>query len=344
MAVGDQQVEGVGTEIHGRDSHTFRLSPLEERAGYRQAMSHDDLIAEARFRAMGTDVTVLALGAGSDALMAAADAIERLEAKWSRFRPTSELCRVNEAAGSPVVVSPETFALVQRAVDAWGFTDGHYDPTILPALLAAGYDRSFDELVPSESAPAGEPVPSPGCAGIVLDWVVGSVQLPRGVAIDLGGIGKGYAADLVARDLVEAGARGVLVNLGGDLRAIGDAPPSHGWVVEVDDPLGTRATGLLAIAAGAVATSTRLRRAWARAGRLMHHIVDPRSGRPAQAGLASVTVVAGEAWRAEVLAKAAFIAGPTAGARVITEAGATGLLVGDDGRVHELDGLAGFRA
>ena len=308
----------------------------------------DEIIPEeiehAQFRAMGTDVSVLALGAGGDLGAVAADAIEALEAKWSRFRPTSELCRLNDAVGAPVVVSPETFDLVARAVDAWQFTGGRYDPTILPALIAAGYDRSFDELAPDNGAPVGDPVPAPGCAGIVLDPIVHAIRLPPGVALDLGGIGKGYAADLVARDLVRSPDwHGVLVNLGGDLRSMGESPAPHGWVIEVDDPLGTGATGLLSLSTGAVATSTRLRRAWTRAGREMHHLVDPRTGLPGGSGVASVTVIAGDAWRAEVLAKAAFLAGSVDGGRLVTDAGATGLLVTDDGAVVELDGLSAFR-
>ena len=170
------------------------------------------------FRAMGTDVTVLALGGRSDLGAWAAEAIERLEEKWSRFRPGSELCAVNDAAPDPVVVSGETYALVERSVDAWRRTGGRYDPTVLSAVVAAGYDRDFDAVAAEGPGPAREPAPAPGCADIVLDPVVRTVAVPRDVAIDLGGIGKGYAADLVSREL-RADADGVLVNLGGDLRA-----------------------------------------------------------------------------------------------------------------------------
>jgi thiamine biosynthesis lipoprotein len=306
-----------------------------------------------RFRAMGTDVEVLVLGdpgAAEAAGALAAAAIEQLEARWSRFRPTSELCRLNAAAGAPVIVSPETLALVEHAVDAWHSTGGLYDPTILAALEAAGYDRSFESLDRDADRDAsdtpGPTAPAPGCAGVVLDRVVRAVRLPLGVTLDLGGIGKGYAADLVAAELmgVEAAPwRGVLVNLGGDLRAMGAAPAPAGWVIEIDDPLATGATGLLALASGAVATSTRLRRAWARDGRPLHHLIDPRTGVPAESGLASVTVVAGDAWRAEVLAKAAFVAGVAAAGAVVTDGGATGLLVTDAGDVVELAGLDAFR-
>lgn len=299
---------------------------------------------------MGTDVEVLALGA-DDAAMAmlgalAADALEAREARWSRFRPSSELCRLNDATGAPVVVSPDTFALIARAVDAWRDTDGAYDPTVLHALAAAGYDRDFDAVAATSDAVPSASAAAPGCAGIELDDLVSAVRLPPGVALDLGGIGKGAAADQVSAELLDrgvAGVRGVLVNVGGDLRARGEAPSPHGWVVTIDDPLHTGATGLLALAEGAITTSTKLRRTWTRGDRTIHHLIDPRTGAPAESGLASVTVVSGEAWRAEVLAKAAFIAGLDDGRALIEEAGATGLFVTDDADVVELHGLSAFR-
>ena len=114
------------------------------------AVTESALAPPARFRAMGTDVEVLAVGA-DDAEMAvlgelAADALEVREARWSRFRPTSELCQLNDAAGAPVMVSPSTFSLIARAVDAWRDTGGRYDPTVLAALEVAGYDRDFDAI------------------------------------------------------------------------------------------------------------------------------------------------------------------------------------------------------
>ena len=300
---------------------------------------------------MGTDVEVLAVGA-DDSVMAqlgalAAGALEAREAKWSRFRATSELCRLNGAAGAPVVVSPDTFALIERAVDAWRDTGGRYDPTVLAALEAAGYDRDFDTVTRTGATVSGAHPAVPGCADVELDRLISAVRLPRGVTLDLGGIGKGDAADGVSDELLGAGlrgVRGVLVNLGGDLRARGEAPAPHGWVVDVDDPLATGRTGLLAFGEGAIATSTKLRRAWdGGGGRVLHHLIDPRTGEPAESGLASVTVVAGEAWRAEVLAKAAFVAGADDGGALVGRAGATGLLVTDDGDVVELPGLAAFR-
>jgi len=319
----------------------------------------DEVLTATRFRAMGTDVEILVLGPVDESVAGelgerGATAIERLESKWSRFRPTSELCRLNAAGGSPVIVSQETLSVIERAVDAWKATGGRYDPTILRALEAIGYDRDFETMPKQqgdsgqmESRAAARPAEAAarpeGCAGISVDRLIGAVILPPGVALDLGGIGKGFAADLVATELLAAGARGVLVNMGGDLRALGEPPAPGAWVVEIDDPLGTGRTGMVTLGTGAIATSTRLRRAWEQDGRPQHHLIDPRTGEPAHSGLASVTVISGEAWRAEVLAKAAFVAGAQDGAALVEESGGTGLFVTDDGEVLELAGLDGFR-
>lgn len=296
------------------------------------------------FRAMGTDVEVIVVDGPPDAGLQAQARVDALEARWSRFLPDSELSRLNAAAGAPAVVSQLTFDLVERACEAWELTGGLFDPTVLTALEAAGYDRTFEAVDRDRTESAAPGAPAPGCGAIELDRLVRAVRLPSGVRLDLGGIGKGYTADLVANELYEAGAAGVCVNLGGDLRVIGEAPDgAPAWVVAVEDPSGAHDLGNLALLEGAVCTSTRVRRAWRRAGRDLHHLLDPSSGEPATTGLMSVTVLAGEAWLAEVLAKAAFVSGPEDGASLVAEQGATGLFVHDDGTVEDLDGLEAFR-
>lgn len=303
-------------------------------------------VTETHFRAMGSDAHLVLVDADPRLLEDAREHLELLEARWSRFRASSELSALNARPGRPVVVSEDTCALIARAVGAWHATRGRFDPTILPALRVAGCDRDFATVVVDDdgaiaTAPRA-PMPALGCAGIVVDAPARAVTLPDGVTLDLGGIGMGYAADLLAASLLRAGARGACVNLGGDLRVAGKPPEGDAWTVEVDDPF-RRGTGSIDVVSGAVATSSRLRRAWRRRGRDEHHRVEPATGRPARTGLASVTVVAVEAWWAEVLAKAAFVAGPIEGARVVTGAGATGLFVYDDGRVEDLPGLDAFR-
>jgi len=275
---------------------------------------------------MGTDVHLSVLGDPA-LLVDARDLLEALEVRWSRFRPDSELSRINDGGSRPVTVSQDTFALVALAVHAWRATGGRFDPTVHDAVCAAGYDRSFEVLRPVDRGWAEVP----GCSGIRLDPLYDRVHLPPGVRLDLGGIGKGRAADLVAEALVRDGARAVVVNLGGDLRIAGprlDEP----LVVTVDDPLRPGgAAAVVQLHSGALATSSTAARRWVVDGEVRHHLIDPSSGRPATAGLAAVTVLAADTAWAEVLAKAALVAGPRDGAALLEEAAAPALLLADDG-------------
>ncbi|MCP3818825.1 FAD:protein FMN transferase [Streptomyces sp. A3M-1-3] len=289
--------------------------------------------AEARFPVMGSAGHLLVAGGpGLELLALARSRLAALESLWSRFRADSELCRLNASPGRWVQLSAPTAALVRQAVRAWEATGGLFDPTVLPALEAAGYTRSFPDL-PPELPSGAAPAPAPGCAGIEIED--DRVRLAPGVRLDLGGIGKGYAADLVAQELLAAGAEGACVNLGGDVRVTGRAPGTGAWTVAVEDEArpGTD-LAWLALAEGAVATSTRLRRRWQRQGRQLHHLIDPTSGAPAAGTVVTVTVVAAEAHWAEVLAKAALIAGPPAGVALLEAHGVAGLLVTEDGTAH----------
>jgi thiamine biosynthesis lipoprotein len=293
---------------------------------------------------MGTTAHVVVVaddGGDADALLETAAArLDELEARWSRFLPTSEVSRLNAAGGAPVVVSPDTMLLIERAVAGWRSTAGRFDPTVLPALVAAGYDQTFDDL-PADAGADAVPQPSPGCAGIEIDPIVHSVRLPRDVAFDAGGIGKGLAADLVVAQLRLAGAQGVCMNIGGDLRVEGDGPRGDGWTIDLDHPLGAASPGRVHLRAGAVASTWRTKRAWGN-DKSRHHLIDPVTGAPAFTGLAGVSVLTAEAWWAEVLAKAAFLAGPDAGAALIEEHGAVGLLVDDHGVAHNAGAMETF--
>ena len=150
-------------------------------------------------------------------------------------------------------------------------------------------------------------MPAPGLAGVHVDDVAGAATL-GGAGFDPGGIGKGMAADLVASDLVESGAAAALVDLSGDLRMVGD--PSSPWTIGIEDPLEPRRTLLtMALTDGAVATSSDRRRRWPTPDGEAHHLIDPTTGAPATSGLAGVSVLAGEAWWAEVLTKVVLVGG-----------------------------------
>jgi thiamine biosynthesis lipoprotein len=147
-----------------------------------------------------------------------------------------------------------------------------------------------------------------GCGGIQLDIARGRVRVPRGTSLDPGGIGKGLAADIVAAEVLERGSTGVLVNIGGDMRMAG-RPPEGGWVVAVEDPRRPGSEWLrLALTDGAVATSSALRRRWRQGEVDCHHVMDPRTGRPATGSTVAVTAVAQTAWWAEVVATSLLVA------------------------------------
>ena len=267
------------------------------------------------------------------ATMWARDRLHELEARWSRFVPDSEVSRLNAASGSPVVVSGDTRGLVERAIEGWRRTQGLFDPTVLDALVAQGYDRDFDAIDHAAPAPTN-PRSAPGCAGITVDRVVGAVRLPRGVHFDPGGIGKGFAADLVAAELMARDVDGACVNLGGDLRVEGRSPDDRGWIVDLEHPLTGRSMTHVRLRNGAVASTWRTRRVWGPPPARRHHLIDPGTGTPATTGLAGTTVLTGRAWWAEVLAKAAFLEGATRGSALLAAHQASGFLVDDDGTVH----------
>jgi thiamine biosynthesis lipoprotein len=265
-----------------------------------------------QWRAMGTEVNVLVSG-DPWLLVLARHRVADLESRWSRFIPDSEVSRLNRAHGQAMAVSTETLRLVRVAIEGWRRTDGLYDPTVLGDLVRAGYDRSLELL------PASRPVePMSAWRRGAGEIHVGDdqVRLPDGVGFDPGGVGKGLAADIVAAELLAAGADRVLVDIGGDLRVAGRAP-AGGWSIALPEG------GTVRLDGGGVATSGPSRRRWLVAGQTRHHLVDPRTGRPADIPSdRAVTVVAAEAWQAEVLATAAVVAGPGLGDELVRCAGA----------------------
>ncbi len=262
--------------------------------------------------------------------------LEQLEAAWSRFRPDSDVARLDRQAGSgPVSVSADTADAVGRALSLWYVTDGRFDPTIRRALEAAGYDRTFRMVASDGPVPAAAPRPAPGCDGLRVDRVHSTVSVPDGAALDLGGIGKGLAADLVATGLIARGARGACVALGGDVRVAGTGPDGDAWLIPVEDPLDESKTLCTRRLDGsAIVTSTTRFRRWTRGGRELHHLIDPQTGTSADRGVTAVIAAGDEAWWAEGVAKAALIAGVTDGLELLERLGVAALVVDDDGHHH----------
>jgi thiamine biosynthesis lipoprotein len=263
---------------------------------------------------MGTVARVVLVGAAAPPLDDVVAELERLERMWSRFRDDSELARLSAGDGHHSLVSHPTAMLLERAVWAWRRSGGRFDPTVLEAVRAAGYDRTFSEVAdpsPDAAAPSTVAVaprgsdrvsvgtPAPGCGDIEVDTRLDLVRLPVGVGIDPGAIGKGLAADLVATAAVERGADAAMVSIGGDLRVAGEAP-REGWEIELDHHLADPAR--VNVLDGAIATSSTLRRRWRTAEGPAHHVIDPRTGRPSTGPVVACSVLAAEAWWAEALA------------------------------------------
>ena len=295
--------------------------------------------AERRFRIMGSDGHVIVVGDDAAALVDRAQArLDALEQKWSRFIADSEVNELTRRAGEAVTVSDETALLVRRAVEAWRMSGASFDPTVLGDMIRAGYDRSFDTLGPAPRS--GLSSLMHGCADIEVDANV--VRIPAGTGFDPGGIGKGLAADLVTTELIEAGAAGVCVNVGGDLRVRGASPTGDGWTVGIDHPWLDEPIALVGLSDGAMATSTTLKRHWETEGEARHHLIDPGTGRPSTSDLTLVTVIATEGWIAEILAKAVLLRGNEHPFDLVGGTGAEALCIDADGRLQATDGFTAF--
>jgi thiamine biosynthesis lipoprotein len=288
------------------------------------------------FRSMGTDVTVaapsLAIGARRRLAEAVAEVFARNESRFSRFRGESELLALNRAVG-PTVVSPEMFEVLRSARRFHERTDGIFDPSVGSALTALGYDRSFASG--SLDRPNGmASVRRHSFAEVLFDEATRTVVKPRDAQIDFGGIVKGRTVDEAAKLLPASGA----IDAGGDAVLRGSGPTGTGWKVDIEDPRDAgRTVANLVVRDRAVATSGINRRRWNVGGEIVHHLIDPRSGRSAHTDLAQVTVVADRAEDAEVIAKAVLVLGVNQGAEVLRrfdDAGA--ILIALDGTITRL--------
>lgn len=240
------------------------------------------------FEAMGTTCSLF----GDGDLAAGERWVRDVEARVTRFESDNELARLNGSHGRWVQVSDELEQMLRASLRAFEVSAGLVNIAVLPSMLAIGYTRPLARGAGAATLDTG-PAPS---LPVVLEVSRGLARLAPGAGIDLGGIAKGWMADRLCERLGDNS----LVNLGGDLRAFGRGPDGNGW------PVGIAGQTYLLNDAGVATSSTRHRR-W---GENLHHLIDPRTGLPAQSGLSDVSVVAPTATDAEMTAKAALIAGP----------------------------------
>lgn len=305
----------------------------------------------AHWRALGTSIV---LRVGEPGGLARAEAVVRRELEaidraCSRFREDSELTALNRRAGATTRVSPLLGEALDVALRAAALTDGDVDPTIGRALELAGYDRDYELLdrdatgepdaAPAQRIPRVRVRSLPGWQAVKLVARTGSVRLPAGVSIDLGASAKAWAADRAAAAAGSQCGCGVLVGVGGDIAAHGDAPDG-GWEIFVTDDHrdGPSAPGeMVTIRSGGLATSSTAVRRWNQGGRAMHHILDPATGEPVRETWRTVSVAAGSCADANTAATAAIVRAADA-VPWLTRLGLPSRLVGWDGSVTKIAG------
>ena len=304
---------------------------IRPRAGVpSSARTHADSLRADRRPAMGGTASITLVGGPPQLLDDCFELLGELEQAWSRFREDSDVSRLNWSQGRPVRVRPCTARLVAELINAWALTDGDFDPTVLPRLVASGYDTSRVDasrrtILPETAAWPGD------VAGIDIAGL--DIRLPLGTTLDPGGLGKGLAADMIAELALDRGADGVLAEVGGDLVVAGQAPDATAWTIGIDDPFTpAELLSVIRLARGSVATSSRLVRVWAGADGPAHHLIDPDTGVSAVTPTVTSTVIAGTGARAEALAKLAFLRDPDRLLDWLPRIGAAGLIVAADQR------------
>jgi thiamine biosynthesis lipoprotein len=306
--------------------------------------------SERRFRLFGSHVRLL-IGAPDSPGLPSPEAmgiqieffLRLLHRKLTRFDESSELCALNADPGESCSVSPTLAVAVDAALWAAQSSKGLVDPTLVSELEDAGYAFSRADLPPAgieealSVAPdrrAAAPRADSRCQQVYVDTLAGVVTRPRGIRIDLGGSGKGLAADLAADRL--DGYSAFVVDAGGDLRLGGVSPLER--LVRIDHPLADRPAHEFMLDRGAVATSGIKTRLWRTEGGFAHHLLDPSTGEPAWTGVIQATSLGATALEAETLAKMAFLSGPDGAREILAPRG--GLIVLDDGTVELCGTLA----
>ncbi len=283
------------------------------------------------FRAMGCQMLGLLDGdRRPDSFEALPSWFEGWEQALSRFRADSELNQLNRRAGHWMRVSATLWDVIQLALTAARWTDGLISPTILTALEAAGYDRTFADLAANDQAVIAQP--DGQWRSIQRQSLKRSICLPPQARIDLGGVAKGWAADRAAKKLAAHGP--VLIDAGGDIAISGPQADGSPWPIGINNPFEPdQIFETLKVARGGVATSGRDYRRWQKGGAWQHHIIDPRTGLPAQTDVLCATAIAPSTFEAEVAAKVILLSGSEAGMEWLeAQPGYAAVIVREDGR------------
>ncbi len=296
------------------------------------------------FEVFGTTAVLLLTdpAAMSQARAIADGVLADVDLACSRFRPDSELVRLNAAAGKPLTISATFADLLAAALRAAKLTGGDVNPTCARALAGLGYNRDFAEVkAAGDVGPrlTGAVGPLPSWRSVHLDRAAHRVWLEHGSQIDLGATAKAWAADRCAGQIADSLHCGVLVSLGGDIAVAGPPPPEH-WSIRVSNDHAAPETApgqTVTISSGGLATSSTTVRTWMAGGRRVHHIIDPATGEPARSCWRTVSVAAGTCIDANIASTAAIIRG-VAAVGWLHDLGLPARLVRDDGTVETTAG------
>jgi FAD:protein FMN transferase len=268
---------------------------------------------------------------------------EEWEQVLSRFRPGSELSRLNRSPDKEIRVSKALWDVLELAVWAENQSEGLVSPAILPSLIANGYSQSFELIHNRLPGKNGCALPVNGkLAEMILNPCGKTVFLPQGLELDLGGVAKGWAACEAMKRLESYGS--AMVNAGGDISISQQMESGDPWQIGIIDPFQPSThLGVIQIKRGGVATSGRDYRRWVMDGIWMHHLIDPRSGLPAATDVLCATLIAPSVMAAEMAAKIVLILGSQAGMDWLAEnPRCAGLMVGEKGEIWNNESLSKY--
>lgn len=292
------------------------------------------------FFAMNTYNTVTVYGdIPTDILDETEQMLKDLESMWSVTDAQSEIFAVNHAGGNPVEVSGETAELLGYALEMCRKTDGALDISLYPVLTAWGFTTG-EYHIPSDQELA-EKMQLTGYEEISLSG--SAITLPPSFEIDLGAVAKGYACDLLTEFLTENRVSSAILSLGGNIRAIGSKPDGSAWNISVQHPEAGDSLGILSLTDSSIVTSGAYERYFTgEDGKRYGHILDPKTGKPAESGLTSATIIGSDSRMCDALSTAIFVMGLDKATDFWQENGGFDmLLVTDDGEIYLTEGLEG---
>lgn len=267
--------------------------------------------------------------------------IKQLEQKMSYFIPESSISRLNSSNGEAAVkLDPDTFQVLQSACKYYKLSGGAFDVTVAP-LTAVWRDCINRQSLPSEDVIQAL-LPAVSGAGVVLDEKSGLARIGRHQAVDLGGIGKGYAADMALKAYRDSGVTSAFINLGGNVHTLGKKINGEPWMIGLQNPRSKRGDCIaaLAISGKSVVTSGDYEKYFERKGERFHHIIAPKTGRPANSDLMSATVLSESSMEADALSTAVFVSGLDRGMELIGKLpGVEGVVITKDKTVFLTKGL-----